>query len=69
VNQGLLNRDAKPDGTTYWKTLTLEKLSPRILKVGLPSVDALVEEYNKQGWPPAAQEAGEWSNTFPYLTT
>jgi hypothetical protein len=50
VNKGLLDKKVKPDGTVleYQKTSKLKAICPEILGVGLPSIDYLVEKYDKE---------------------
>ena len=49
-NQGLLTREVESDGSTYAyrKTSKLRELCPKILGVDLPSIDFLVDEYDKE---------------------
>ena len=50
VNQDLLTKELESDGSSYsyWKTSKLKELCPNILAVGLPSIDFLVDEYDKE---------------------
>lgn len=50
VSQGLLDKKLKPDGTIleYQRTSIMKALCPEILAVALPSIDYLIDKYNKE---------------------
>jgi hypothetical protein len=50
VNLGLLTKRLESDGSTYtyYKTSKLKELCPKIMEVGLPSIDFLVDKHDSR---------------------
>lgn len=48
INQGMFTEEERGGLDYYWKTTKLHNLCPQIVQVHLPSIDFLVEEYDKQ---------------------
>jgi hypothetical protein len=59
VKLHLFRRTQEEGGSVYWRTTKLKELCPEILRVQIPSIDRLVEEYDKGHQQQQVQEEQE----------